>query len=497
MVTALLTGLQWGVTALEGAPSLPGVSAAQATEFNGKIRHIRLKKRRAGESFRIITRTSGLKPGAMGSVLTEARAALDGELIPLEVTSAERRNSLQVAASAQFGTSNLSAPVLLTLRLTEDGDFNWDEVGGYVPEVSIPLESIGSTATVALGTNGWKVRARLTSNGTLKAVISNENSAWNGQGLAGITYQIEGSDLGGELTVDEYRQTWVQELSDGGGLLELAGAVNLNSTLLDEDGGVVATRTAQSSLEEDNQDLGIDRIRLSETRQGDARLTVITFGQDNIAGLEVQVTDQETGEVTLSSFDEAPVGTLNTYSQPLAFEPGESPAGYYYLVLLEGVDAEGNPTTEQYEVELPVLGAECTFDACPEEAFASFADGQASVSVVQNGEGFELWLAATGEVNSSPFFNVIFEEPFDGPVPLETEIPLDFKGQANKWTTRGSTSVPSTYTFKALTIDGEGQVLEEVQGSGSGTGNVYRTSGNGKGTRRGIRHVQMGQVPLL
>ncbi|MFN3199571.1 MAG: hypothetical protein ACE366_14290 [Bradymonadia bacterium] len=493
---AVLSGVQLGATALDVAPNILGISTAQAqVKFTGKIKRIKIKKKRVGSGFKIVSRTSGNDPSAIGSVRTEASAVLDGELIPVEVTPATRRNSIQVAASSPLGTPDLSGPVTLTLQLAEDA-FNWDALGGYVPEVSIVLESVGRTATVALGDNGWKVRARLRADGALKAVISNSSSAWNGQGLVGINYQVEGSDLGGELAVDEYRQTWVQDLNGDEALLDQAGAVSLNTTLLDAEGEQVATRNAQVALEE-GATPSIDSIRLRETRRGDMRLTAMTFGQDNIAGLDLEVTDQETGEVALSAFDEAPASTFNAYSQTAEFDPGDSPAGSVYLVLLEGVDAEGNPNTEQYEIELPIFGAECTLDSCPAEASVPFADGRGRAVVYQNGETFELWVATTGELNDAPAFNVIFEEPFEGPPPLETEVNLDFEGQANKWVTRGGTGLPSAYTFEALAVDGEGQVVEGVQGSGSGSGTVYKASGNGKGTRKASTiHLQT-QIPLL
>ena len=220
---SLLPALQVGLSAVKGAPTILGGPSAQAQpKFDGKIKRIRIKKRRTGSGFRVFSRTAGDSPDAIGSLVTSASVALGGELIPVETTPATRRKGVQVAASRIIGVPEIGSPVVLTVLLTDDGSVNWDDLGGFVPEVSFVLESVGSDAAVALGENGWKARARINGDGVLKVVISNESGAWNGHGLAGIIDQTEGSDIGGELAVDEYRQTWTQELMGDESLLEQA-----------------------------------------------------------------------------------------------------------------------------------------------------------------------------------------------------------------------------------------------------------------------------------
>lgn len=494
-------GLQLGAAALEVAPELPGASVAQAQiKFKGKIKNVRIKKTRAGSSFKLVSRASGDSPDALGALHTEASLALGDEQLPVEVTPGLRRNSAQVVASSPGVVIPEGASVTLTLSLNED-DFDWDslETDGYTPAERITLTSVGSTSTVGLGENGWKVSARRSPQGALKVVVSHQSSAWSGEGLASLTYQVEGhDDLSGQLTIHEYRQAWVQDLQGELALLERADAVTLHTTLLDSEGGVVATRSDTSSLQEGSVDPGFDRIRLGETRRGDARLTAITAGQDNIAALEVEVTDLETGEVALSALDQAPVGTAEVFTQSLEFDPGDSPAGSVYRMLLEGLNPEGAPIGEQYEADLPVFGPECTPQSCPEAAWIPFAQGQGRAAVIQNGEAFELWVITSGELEGFDAFAGVFEEPFEGPTPLETEVVMPRLAQFNQWTTCGGAGLPASYSFQAQALNEDGQVLDEVQGSGAGAGNVYSTAGNGKGTRKGLHpSIIVIMIPLL
>jgi hypothetical protein len=295
---------------------------------------------------------------------------------------------------------------------------------------------------------------------------------------------VEGSDEVRLLPIEEYRQTWSEDLDIDPAVLESAARIQAQTELLDVSGEVVATRLEDVQLEgDDDLDIGISRVNLGETGRGDVKMSTWTASNGDAASLQVQVTDTETGEVALSTLDEAPVRTVRAFSSSTTFD--DDSQGYIYLVLLDLIGANGDPIGEQHEVELlasPDLGPDGIYG---EEYFGFFGDGQGAVAMIPSEDGFDvevLWQGdGVGEVES---VNVIFEEPFEGPAPLELEVQTQLVGQFDKWVQKGGTPTPSSSIVGAVLADEIGQILEEISTSGGGDGTVYRTEGNGKGTKK-------------
>jgi hypothetical protein len=103
---------------------------------------------------------------------------------------------------------------------------------------------------------------------------------------------------------------------------------------------------------------------------------------------------------------------------------------------MTAVDAEGNPIGQQFEVEL--------FAEQPDENgeinTTLFAEDQSQIALIP-GEEEGSWQVFIRTVEDAPAngYNVIFEEPFEGPAPLETEINSELSRVWRQFRQRDST----------------------------------------------------------
>ncbi|MFT7578876.1 MAG: hypothetical protein ACI9MR_000538 [Myxococcota bacterium] len=197
-----------------------------------------------------------------------------------------------------------------------------------------------------------------------------------------------------------------------------------------------------------------------ETNGGDAKLVTWTNTQGDDVVLDVQVTDASTGALVLSTTGEPPAYTERSYAAPsLQFDGDESPADYIYLVLIDFIDATGEPFGQQTEVELTIPQA---VEGGVGRDYAVVADGFGALSALVNEQGYRLHLVVQGDdIGAITGAKIIFEEPFEGPAPLELEVRVDFASQLNKWVQKGSGSWPDNFVV-ATTLARQGGLPSEV-----------------------------------
>jgi hypothetical protein len=80
---------------------------------------------------------------------------------------------------------------------------------------------------------------------------------------------------------------------------------------------------------------------------------------------------------------------------------------------------------------------------------------------------------------------------------LETEVNLSLSLQADKWIQKGDGAVPEDYTLITTLVTPEGEVLTSTTATGGGSGTVYKTAGNGSGTKKAANTVRNIQIALL
>ncbi len=456
------------VTSLTSAAAPGLLSTAQAADFTGRIRNVRIKKKRVGSGFRVVTQTAGEFAG-VASVQTIVRVSGASDDVLDELTAQSHANTRVVGFGPDESGLSDGDTVTILLSNDPDDDFDWDDADdGYTTEERSRLELVyDGDLGEARGEAGQRVRVRVNNRGALRVVLTNDDGSWDPQSVASIGYLLEGQ-AGIGVTIDEVRQRWVTDVQAD---LTDYDVVSVETTLLDAQGGIVDTLLETSSLT-GLPAPGLDSIAVRENRRGEAKLVTWTTSEGGPASLSVELTDAETGETTVSAVDSTPAFTERTYTyEGLEFDPGESPTDYVYLCLIDMISAEGDPVGEQYEVELtvPVLaeGEEFAVDV------ASFADGTGSVSFLNTGDGLHvvgaLWNDEAAQAES---FNLIFEEPFEGPAPLETEVNVQLVSQFDKWVQTGAVAQVGAYSLTASLTTSDGEVLDTMRASGSGTGSV-------------------------
>ena len=459
---------------------------AEAADFTGKIKRIKIKKRRTGSGFKVVARTGGDDAGSVASAEVTL-STTDGEV--LEQLTLDDPGRARVKASAQLDgfTPGSSITVMATAML--EAGCGGDPFGCQ-QEFEVSVDGLEArTAGEGSSEDGWKVRATVSETGAVQLTILSEDKDWEG-GIRDIFIFPAADAEAAPATVDEVRQKWTQNLEAD---LTDIGAVQVATVLYDADGQILDSQTEQVNLDATVAPTGLDSVAVRETKKGDTKLVTWTTSDGNAAALEVELTDAETGEVALMTVDDTPIRTQRSFVfENLEFDPGESPADYIYLALIDLISEAGDPVGEQYEVELTVPGYE--EGAGNATNYAPFADGAGAVSVIANENGFHVHVVYEGEdVSEVQGVNVIFEEPYEGPAPLETEANAGLWFQFDKWIQKGVTAVPESYQLTATLTSPEGEVLESVSASGGGTGKAY--VGDSGGVRK-YGDILIDGVPL-
>ena len=123
---------------------------------------------------------------------------------------------------------------------------------------------------------------------------------------------------------------------------------------------------------------------------------------------------------------------------------------------------------QQYEVELTVPAT--NEDGSNNTAYVTFGDGQGAISLVTNSNGTHAHVAWEGEDVSGA--NIIFEEPYEGPAPLETELNAELLLQFDRWVQVADAGLPANYSLTTTLTTAEGSELDTLSASGSTSGKI-------------------------
>ena len=462
LTTLLLLSADVATTAL--APV--GVSAfttdAAAADFTGRVKRIKIKKKRVGTGYKLNTRAEGTGTDTAATAEVTVRHADTGEVLETLAIDAPARArvffSVQLAADAS--TDLTTYKVYPQLAEGSDADFSFDDAG-------YELDENGEAIAGA-----YKLRAKVTGGGELQVSVTSEDRDWDPDSITGV--RVANAEGGpGWLSLDGIRHSFRADLDWGDDVWE--DDLIFRTVLYDADGGIVDDFQQTLSPPSESDDPGIDEISVKETKKGVAKLVTWTTSDGSAAALEVELTDSTSGETVLYTVDDTPILTERTYMYSgLEFDPGEAPDGFTYLCLIDLIDDNGHVVGEQYEVEVvPPAVAEGEEYAV---ATVPFADGLGSVGLVNTGDGFyhvvgALW---SDDARQASSFNLIFEEPFEGPAPLETEVTASIIDQVDKWVQKGEGAVPTGYDLTTTLTTAEGVVLETSTVSGGGTGTVFK-----------------------
>jgi hypothetical protein len=343
------------------------------------------------------------------------------------------------------------------------------------------------------------VRARTNDAGELTVVLGNEDKEWGGAGTLSAAVSVDGATEV-DLSMSEVRQRFKASLPED---FVFEDDLIMKAELMDAEGNTLDTVEQTLSPPSEAVTPALAKGTLKETSAGKAKLVTWTESDGQTTALEVELIDNSTGESVIMTTDDTPVASYLTmdYSY-LEFDPGEAPDGYIYLCLIDLIDSQGNPTGEQMEVELTVPSYDVENETSGTD-WVAYSDssgtqlGYIGFYAYEDGYGIAMSVESSEDLDVGSA-NIIFEEPYEGPAPLETEVGVGVVYQLDKWVEKGDDGVPDDYTLITTMVTAEGVVLSTSTATGGGTGTVYKTAGNGSGTTRAPKGlVENNHLPLL
>jgi hypothetical protein len=445
-----------------------GASIAHAGGIDAKVKRIRIKRQRTGEGYKVVTQTSNTANSSSTAGSTNSMnvvlSTTDGKL--LEETTIKAPSRERVKASATVSTKSLTVKSVLTVSVYQDANYQ-----GEAQEFTVELYELDDGYSEGANKYGWKVQATLdTESGELKLLVLNEDGSIGAGNIEKMTVDLDGTTV--SASVDEVRQRWTYEASTD---LSAYESVSVATTFYDGDGALLDSQTETVSVEASASTPELSKVTLKENKKGYAKLATWTISDGSAAALEVDLVDSKSGESVLMTVDDNPVRTQQAFvAENIAFE--DAAEGSTYLVLVEMLDADGMASGEQYEVELTVPKA--GEDGSNGTSYVTFAKGAAQASFVTNANGYHYHLAFENELYAGA--NIIFEEPYEGPAPLETEVSAELAMQFDKWTQVGESSAPASYELTTSLTDADGNELDTLSATGTGTGRVATTRATAK-----------------
>jgi hypothetical protein len=407
-----------------------GFSEAQAAEFTGRIKNVRIKRRRVGSGYRVVTQSSST-PGDLPSTIQVSLEAREGAA-PGGLTSdlAEGvRDDVRYGFAVPEGVGLRDLMVVVSTsdastELALEELFAGAEEGGFGPDVAVNGAEafVRARETVdADGLVGLDVRVlsrRGTSLETLEDVVL--------KSFEDPTYFLDAQE---QSTVRVY-EVAIDENPDD----PLLGSYTAQAIWRDATGAVVDETQFVLDVGAASEGPRVERVALRASSRGTVLVTRVSTPDASPVLLEASVTEAD-GSAIISMADEAPQWTERQFTAPeFGFE--EDPTGSSYLAQMTAVDAEGNPIGQQFEVEL--------FAEQPDENgeinTTLFAEDQSQIALIP-GEEEGSWQVLIRTVEDAPAngYNVIFEEPFEGPAPLETEINSELSRVWRQFRQRDST----------------------------------------------------------
>lgn len=451
--------------------ALPAITATDAAAHStpghqhihqkgSRLVRIKIRKKRVGTGYVVVPTSGGTKNPTNGVGDDDPRGGTSTEhpLIAgtVDVTAAGATIAsvpLEPVGSADLiakgpTTARAGDPVVLTLlryRLDDEGQ----PAGDRPVPLSVRIPQIGAENVTIIDESGWIFTARLTPAGTLRASVSHQNPAWRGAGVVSLDHQVDSPELL-PLPIEDHRQKWTANVRFEA---EPEGDLTVVTRFVDESGFDVVSGITTVDAVDAAPAQGITEYKIDDTARGRARL-VAWSNAPEAADLHVMLVDRDTQTVVHEAHAE-PVAAEAVFASPaVEFDPGDSPVGAPYLTLLDFLDAAGNPIGAQREVEL-------VFPASDGEYAAQAVDFDGGwVAAINDGGIYRFEVFADAEdVRTAQGVNLIFEEPFEGPAPLETEVNAPLGERWTKWKTVAGAALPDLNGVTLTLVDGEGREI--------------------------------------
>lgn len=428
-----------------------GFSVANAADFTGRIKRVRIRRRRVGTSFQVVTEVppgtsseastmqvflepmEGAPPAELESDLAEL--ARDTARFSFEVPESVAVADLKVVVTA--GDASIELPVQEVLAEADEGEFG----------PAFPAEVLDGKirARRVIGADGAStvdirvISSRGTSLQALQPVVLETF-----EGVRRVPLVLSAVD---SSTLRAFEVGLAENPDD-----PIAGAYSVQATWRDAGGEVVDELQYVMDEGVEPQGTRVERSVLRASERGTVLVTQVSTPDASPVLLEASVTDMD-GNSVIALADEAPRWTERQFmTTGLQFD--DDPTGSTYLVLVDRLDPEGNPVGQQTEVEVVAERP----DASGEIDASLFMDGQAQMALIPGAEEgtWQIFMRTLAD-DSSAQTALIFEEPFEGPAPLETEVYSELTRVWRQFRQRDNTPSEGVDLQKvSVTASGEG-----------------------------------------
>lgn len=474
---ALSAGAHLTATVVQEVAGVPLVTSAEATVFKPRIKRVRIRRDRKGDGFHLRVQSEGGTATDIAKVAVAMKDPTTGKALGTETFTTPDRARALFETPAKHITSVSGDTLKLDITAGEvasDGSVGTKQSTTTI-EVSLTKTDSGGFVGEGAASNGWKTRVRINADGEMTSVLMNSNKRWRGDGVYRVAYYHKVGKVA--MISGLVRQRWGGSTSTK---LSDLDTVDVTTTLYDAKGTVLDTLSETVDLGEDSFTPSIDKIRVAETKKGVAKLVTWTTSPDQDATVEVELTDDDTDKVLFETKDASPVLSQRSYlTGDVEFEDADLVAGELYLVLIDRLDAEGFATGEQFEVEIKAPSA---YTDSVGANYASIGDGAGLLGMLRDDDGYYFHVALSGEESEGVSdISIIFEEPFEGPEPLETEVTATSTARFDKWVQRTSVTLPDSFSVDATLSSSDGKTLDTVGGAtGTDTGVVYKNGDKDK-----------------
>lgn len=471
-----------GAAAL-GVALLP--TTAEAADFTGTIKRVRLKKRAVGNNqYRAVVRTStegavpaevlisyeGLDTGAPEGppvVATEPASATILLAAPIELgvpadeepTGAITLECIPMSAAGAPIAAPFSVVVPLTDGTADPVEFTWERGDGAATFSVVP-GTTDATLSIDLDSNDWGP----------DDLAYLATSILEEEGALGVAGQAP------EVYVASSEARWVADLP-----IDPSGyRYNVTAQAFDANGELGASAVVMRSSGDADLPGPIQQVKVAEKPNGDYK--VVTWaalsGENTGADLSMVVTDSA-GDV----LRDAPMNVVETTGhfvyEGLTFQ--DDPNDFAYATVVTFLDATGAPVAAPIDLEVIVgdVGSDVvTWDG---EADPSGASPRKYFLAEQTDGTWAFAMSVDGaQVPEIASVVLEFEEPFEGPEPDELSVIAPRTAtwvKARKAFSNGGQPLdgPVTVTLSVVgDVPGEGETFDfsataGVAGFGSGT----------------------------
>ena len=310
-----------------------------------------------------------------------------------------------------------------------------------------------------------------------------------------------------ELSAASMEQLFVLDMGDLSGLdgqdvyvkttAQNAAGMSYDHVDLPETIGEILTVEFTELGAEDSGE-GIQGAVLQETPAGALTLVTVAATDGGGGDLEVSVVDDDSGERVLAGDGEPAQIERQFVAERQLFDGDDLAADQPYLVLVDLLSDGGEPLGDQVELELhPVAGPAAIRLETARGVDLGESDGTVGGAIWIDEDGLGYFFIAANGAGAAAIQSVelSFEEPFEGPAPMESNPELELAREWRMWEYSGEALTEGGLLEATLSLTDGGEQVDYLQTLGTAgalTGERPKSGGHPWLSLDGIMHLTDG-----